>query len=227
MSFHHIHRRGRPADGQPEGGRPADGLLPDGRTGWRTGVSAAIPTATGLAFDTLVATRSGPVPAGGLRPGDAILTRDNGYRPLIWAGHGRRGATGGALRRTVAIAPGTLGAGVPARRLRLASGHGLLVDASALLPLLGTCEALAPAASRGRLLRARPPGGFVQILLETHELILAEGAWVESLSPEAALRVFPRRAAALADPPEERPLRPWLLPAGAALPAPARPLRVA
>lgn len=188
--------------------------------------------ATGLAPAVLVATRSGPVPAGRLRPGDAILTRDNGYRPLLWAGHGRRGATGGAGRQAVAIAPGALGPGIPERTLVLATGHGILVDATPLLAVFGTAEALIPAAARGAVQRARPPGGFVQILLGAHDLILADGAWVESLAPKAAFRAFPRRALALADrllAGAGVPLRPRILPADLALAAPSvvRPLRTA
>ncbi|WP_413873202.1 Hint domain-containing protein [Albidovulum sp.] len=204
------------------------------RAGMRVAAEGAAggTAASGLAPTVLVATRSGPVPAGRLQPGDAILTRDNGYRPLVWAGQGRRGATSAAARQVVAIAPGALGPGIPERTLLLASGHGVLVDATPLLAVFGTAEALIPAAARGVALRARPPGGFVQILLGAHDLILADGAWVESLAPEAAFRAFPRRALALADrllAAAGAPLRPRILPADLALapPAAVRPLRIA
>ena len=60
----------------------------------------------------------------------------------------------------------------------------------------------------------------------------ADGAWVESLPPEAAFRVFPRRALALADrllAGAGTALRPRIRPADLTLPAPlvVRPLRVA
>lgn len=213
MGVHGINRRGN-------AGQPA-------RAGADAGAAGC-----GLAPTVLVATRSGPVPAGGLRPGDAVLTRDNGYRPLLWAGHGRRGAAGGAARQAVAIAPGALGPGIPERTLLVAAGQGVLVDATPLLPVFGTAEALLPAAARGTVQRARPPGGFVQVLLDAHDLILADGAWVESLPPEAAFRVFPRRALALADrllAGAGTALRPRIRPADLTLPAPSvvRPLRVA
>jgi hypothetical protein len=204
------------------------------RAGMRVAAAGAAggTAATGLASTVLVATRSGPVPAGRLRPGDAVLTRDNGYRPLVWAGHGRRGAASGAARQAVAIAPGALGPGIPDRTLLLAAGHGVLVDATALLAVFGTAEALIPASARGAVQRARPPGGFVQVLLGAHDLILADGTWIESLAPEAAFRAFPRRALALADrllAGSGAPLRPRILPADLALaPPPAvRPLRIA
>lgn len=198
MSFHAnigAGRRGATAGGAGGGGAVAGGLAPD----------------------TLVATRSGPVPAGRLRPGDAILTRDRGYRPLLWAGHGRGRASGGAA----VIPPDALGPGLPCRMLRLAPGHALLVDARALLPLLGTAEALAPAAALGRVQSGRPSGGFVHLLLATHELILAEGAWIESLPPLAAFRVFPSRALGWADRLLAEPqaaLRPRIAPPDLSLP---------
>ncbi len=200
-----------------------------GRTGGRMGDGPAGPAAIGIAAAALVATLAGPVPAGSLRPGDAILTRDGGYLPLLWAGHGRRGATGGPGRRPVALLPDALGPALPQRPLWLGAGHGVLVDATALAATLGTAEALAPA---GALAwpdgpRGRPPGGIVHILLETHALILVEGAWVESLSPAAALAILPRRAAALADRPGAgQPLRPWIA-RMAVDAAPAGPRRVA
>lgn len=203
MSFH----------GNIGGRRPAGTAAGSGGDG---------PDVCGLAPDTLVATRSGPVPAGRLRPGDAVLTRDRGYLPLLWAGQGR----GRASRGTAVIAPDALGPGLPCRTLRLAPGHGLLVDARTHLPVLATAEALAPAASLGQVGLGKPPGGFVQVLLATHELILADGAWVESLQPLAALRLFPRRALGWTDRlrvETQPPLRPRIEPRDLALPVPAIP----
>lgn len=175
-------------------------------------------TQGGLAPDTLIATRGGPVPAARLRPGMPILTRDSGYRPLLWAGPGRRCGPADC----VAIAPGAFGPGLPEGTLRLAAGHGMLADATPLLATLATVEALVPAAAFGQPLSARPPGGFIQILLDAHELILADGAWVESLGTEAAFDVFPRRALDFADrllAHAGRPVRPRIDPAALAAPA--------
>lgn len=181
-----------------------------------TAGQARAPCGIGLLQTVQVATARGPVPAGKLRPGDAILTRDSGYRPLVWCGPGRRGAAGRSGRGLITIAPDRLGPGQPARCIGLAPGHGLLVDAAHLLPVLGTREGLAAAAFFGERVAGRPPGGFVHLLLDRHELINADGAWVESLAPEAAFRVFPRRSMALADrllAASGAPLRPWIEPA--------------
>ncbi|MFN6952306.1 MAG: Hint domain-containing protein [Albidovulum sp.] len=141
----------------------------------------------GLAPDTRVATRLGPLPAARLLPGAEILTRDRGYCPLLWAGHGRGPNTGEA----VMIPQGALGAGRPGRALWLAPLQGVLLNVPAFAPALGTAEALAPASAlmSGRSVKLR--GGFMQVVLPTHELILAEGAWIESLAPTQASTVIP------------------------------------
>lgn len=176
----------------------------------------------GLAPNTRVATRLGPLPAARLVPGAEILTRDRGYCPLLWAGYGRGTNAGEA----VIIPQGALGAGRPGRALRLAPVQGVLLDVPALAPALGTAEALAPASALapGRSVKHR--GGFVQVVLPTHELILAEGAWIESLAPTKAFTVIPGYAQGWGeqfDETAQTPLRPQIDRSDLALLVPAFP----
>ena len=56
---------------------------------------------------TRIATSRGPVPVEDLRPGDRVLTMDEGYRPLVWTGRTTRLAYG--KMAPVRIAAGALG----------------------------------------------------------------------------------------------------------------------
>lgn len=178
----------------------------------------------GLAPATLIATLSGPVPLEWLRPGDGILTRDHGYRPLLWIGQGKR-TVGAGPQGVVAIEAGHFGPGQPDQCLRLAPDHGILLGDVAFLASHGTAEVLAPAAALGRSAPSRPLGGLYHLVLGGHELVLANGIWVESLPAEAAFRLFPRRAVALCEDLLDdfaHPLRPRI---GAGELEPARPVR--
>lgn len=164
--------------------------------GARAGKAAGV--RLGLGPATLIATRGGPVPLEWLRPGDRILTRDNGYRPLLWIGRGRRLA-GAGPQGVVAIEAGRFGPGMPDQCLRLAPDHGILIADTAFLASHGTTEVLAPAASVTLSVPSRPLGGLFHLALARHELVLANGIWVESLPAEAAIRLFPRRAVSLCE----------------------------
>ncbi len=204
------------ADGPAEGVTPLPGLRRRAK---------ATPVRLGLAPATVIATQAGPVPLEWLRPGDRILTRDSGYRPLLWIGQGRRAKGGEGAQSVIAIEPGQFGPGQPDQSLRLAPDHGILVDGTAFLPTLGTAEALAPALSLSRSAPTRPLGGLFHLVLAGHELILANGIWVESLPADAAFRLFPRRSVALCEDllaDIANPLRPRIRPDDV---APARPVR--
>lgn len=158
----------------------------------------AAPVRLGLAPATLIATKAGAVPLEWLRPGDSILTRDNGYRTLLWIGQGRRVA-GTGPQAVVAIEADRFGPGQPDQGLRLAPDHGILVSGAAFLSVHGTAEVLAPASALTGAGPTRPLGGLFHLVLAGHDLVLANGLWVESLPAEAAFRLFPRRAVALCE----------------------------
>lgn len=171
----HHERQPEPADGKDCTRVGADAAA------WLPCLSAAAEVATG----------EGLVPAGWLRPGDLVLTRDSGLQPILWIGRCRL-TRAEALARTEAwpvhLAPGALGHGAPPAPLTVAPAHRLLVRGAELQQHLGLIEAFAAA----RDLAGRPgvevvaphgPLDLYLILLDRHEAIVAGGLWVESLHP--------------------------------------------
>ena len=138
---------------------------------------------------TLIATPCGPAPVETIRPGDRVLTRDRGYRPVCWVGQtrvsGRRLATAERLR-PIRIAAGALAPGVPARDLVVSPQHRMLLTGPDIERRFGMAEVLAAAkhlVGRPGIEAVLPEGGltYVHLLLDTHEVLLADGAWSESL----------------------------------------------
>ncbi|MCX7890256.1 MAG: Hint domain-containing protein [Rhodobacteraceae bacterium] len=183
----------------------------------------------GLPAGTRIDTIEGPLAAGMLRPGHLVMTRDAGYRPVRWAGTLAGAQAPGAGIRMAVIAAGAFGPGCPQRDLALPAGHRLLVAGPAVEAAAGESEALAAAgdlegvtgAVRAGDAAAAEAGAPVLILLDTHEVIRAEGLWCESGRPEAgalALLEEDGRTSLLAAFPELG------LPGGDAAFRPARPV---
>lgn len=135
---------------------------------------------------TLIGTAQGPIPVEALKPGDLVQTRDNGLRPIRWIGSravGGHELTINPVLRPVHIAPGTFG---NARSLRLSPQHAIALEA----PEQKSAAVLVRA---GHLARMR--GGSVRVahgvqhvtyfhvLLESHDLIMADGVACESFYP--------------------------------------------
>ena len=143
---------------------------------------------------TLIDTLDGPVAVEDLTPGDLILTRDSGYRPLRWIG--RRDLTAVEVALSPALAPvliraGALGPGCPARDMRVSPQHRMLVTGAGTDLVAGEAEVLAAALHLvGRAGIARVPGGsvsYIHLLFDDHEIVRADGAWSESFQPGAAV----------------------------------------
>ncbi|MEZ5772494.1 MAG: Hint domain-containing protein [Defluviimonas denitrificans] len=80
---------------------------------------------------TPIATPRGPVMAEDLRPGDTVITRDNGLRRIIWTD--RRTVDYAALQaaphlRPVLLRRGSLGDGLPATDMMVAPNQRILVE---------------------------------------------------------------------------------------------------
>ncbi|WP_417207255.1 Hint domain-containing protein [Antarctobacter sp.] len=136
----------------------------------------------GLPGGARIKTLRGERRASELRPGDPVLTRDNGYQPLRWTG---RIVPGPVPGMTIRIRKGALGRGVPDRVLLVAPGQRFLVGGARLRHLLGLAEATVTATQltglKGVSALSDRPTAFVQLLFDRHELLLAEGAWTDSL----------------------------------------------
>jgi len=125
-----------------------------------------------------VITSAGPVCAGSLRPDMRVQTLDNGLQPLRWVLRQRRSGTGAAA--PFRIGRGVLGNG---RALWLSAQHRVLVGPAQGLPT----ETLVPVKGLAHLpgISQRPCAEivYVHLLCDRHEIVLAEGAAVETLLP--------------------------------------------
>jgi hypothetical protein len=134
---------------------------------------------------SLIATPDGSVPVEALRPGDHVLTGDGSARPVRWAGCSRDPA-GFGPGRAVRIRAGALGPGLPARDLTVSRQHRIMVDSPALRRMFGLRRALVPAHALTALAGVempRPDGPIAwhHLLLDTHDVVLANGLPCESL----------------------------------------------
>ncbi|MCZ7676945.1 MAG: Hint domain-containing protein [Roseovarius sp.] len=134
---------------------------------------------------TLITTRAGKRPVEALRPGDRILTRDRGFQPLLWRGMRLADLPRlDARARPVLIRAGAPGPGQPERDLIVSPRHHLLSTDPGLLRDTGEPEVLVEA----QALIGRPGIGqvaparmvYAHLLMEQHEIILAENCWTES-----------------------------------------------
>jgi hypothetical protein len=131
---------------------------------------------------TLILTDRGEVAIEDLSEGDLLVTRFGGLRPIRWIGrqslHGQR-AMG---QEAILFMPGSLGAGMPRRPLRVSPGHSMLV---------GETLVLASDLVNGVTVTREAPRDaweYVQVEFDSHDLILAEGAWSESFADVGTFR---------------------------------------
>lgn len=201
-------------DGEPMGVALAKGrICADDRVTLLNGLSAVDPAPQEhqgvlcFAAGTLIATPGGPKRVETLRPGALVSTRDNGPRPLIWTG--RREvlfARGDNRFRPILFRPGSLGAGLPKRDLTVSPHHHLVVSGSDVEAASGDADVLAPAGALADLRGARQMLGkrritYVHLLLDSHEILLAEGVEAESLypNPKALAAMTDRQRSAIFD----------------------------
>ena len=129
------------------------------------------------AAGTRIRTPTGDVPIETLREGDQVLTACGAARPVRWVGrrsYAGRFLLGNRARLPIRFAAGSLGDGVPERDLLVSPEHGMAIDdwltpASALLNGATITQAAAMEAVH-----------YVHVELDSHDLLLAEGAPSES-----------------------------------------------
>lgn len=158
-----------------------------------------------LAAGTRIALPLGSAAVEDLRPGDRVLTLDDGAQPVLWVGRRQtRFGHGRHAHRPVLIRSGAMGGGLPSADLRLSPQHRLLVQgpparrfaAGALAKAKGLCGR--PGIAQEDACTAVD---YLQVLLPRHGLMIANGLPAESFLPRAfALSCLGRadRAAILA-----------------------------
>jgi hypothetical protein len=128
-----------------------------------------------------------------------VLTRDNGFQPILWIG--RTKLTPAHFEKfpndaPICIPAGALDVETPTHDLHLTEDHRVLVHSALAEMLFFSSEVLAPAKAwmdQGVAHAQKPdhPITLTYILCENHQIISAQGAWVESMftGPETLARM--------------------------------------
>ena len=131
---------------------------------------------------TRILTPRGPRPVEDLRPGDLVITRDNGPQPLRWAG--RRTVAGKGDFAPIRFDTGALG---NTRPLLVSPQHRMLHRSSMAALYFNSPEVLLSAKhmiNGGSITQADCDSvTYLHLLFDRHEIIFAEGAPSESFHP--------------------------------------------
>ncbi|WP_040604292.1 Hint domain-containing protein [Sagittula stellata] len=139
-----------------------------------------------------------------LRPGDLIVTRDDGPQPLRWIGESRRLARG--KMAPVRLAPHTLPTDPSLRDPRpllVSPQHRLLIEGFEAELLFGEDEVFAAAThlvgTQGVTRQEGQEVTYIHLALDRHQVIWAEGVASESffIGPQALLGLAPDQRAGL------------------------------
>lgn len=139
---------------------------------------------------TMIATPQGERPIEDLKPGDRVITRDNGIQEICWAGS--RGVKGAELDtnpklKPVRIAKGALGGGLPEHDMWLSPNHRVLVANDRTALYFEENEVLVAAkhltALEGIDIMSPRWATYIHVMFEQHEVILSNGSWTESFQP--------------------------------------------
>ena len=164
-------------------------------------VTGTVVPSSALCFcaGTQIMTPDGSVPIERLRIGDLVLTRTGEDRPLVWVGVGQvlatRGRRGPAT--PVIVRSGALADNVPYRDLRITKGHALFVD-DVLIPV----EFLVNHRSILWDDQAQEVTVY-HIELETHDVLIADGAPAESYRDDGNRWLFQNANSGWGLPPQE------------------------
>jgi len=142
---------------------------------------------------TLIDTPDGPRRVEDLRPGDLVLTADDGPQPVRWVGQRRvawHEMARDARLRPVTIVAGAFGPGLPQRDLAVSRQHRILRSGWACELHFALPEVLVPAHRlvNGRTVRLDLPQAdvtYVHFLCDRHQIVTAEGLASESFYPSA------------------------------------------
>jgi hypothetical protein len=133
---------------------------------------------------TLIATPKGEKPIEYLKPGDLVLTRDNGVQDIRWIGSRHLGwQTLGANPhlKPVVIRWGALDWGAPAHDLFVSPNHRILVRDENGDEVLAAAKQLV---GNDGIEEVDAMGvTYFHLMFERHEVILSDGMWTESFQP--------------------------------------------
>ncbi|MEZ5716039.1 MAG: Hint domain-containing protein [Paracoccaceae bacterium] len=145
---------------------------------------------------TLIATPDGERPVEDLRPGDLVLTRDDGPQPLGWVG--RSDVPGIGTLAPVRLDPSITGARRP---LTVSPQHRMLIEDWRAELLFGEPEVFVAATHmldfEGAETVPQARVSYIHLMLDRHQVIYAEGVPTESFHlAEQGLKALPPAAQA-------------------------------
>ena len=126
-----------------------------------------------------------------LTRGDRVVTRDNGLKRIMWVGHKTfdyRDLSEIDTLQPILVQRDAFGEGVPARDMIVSPEHRFMVGPEVSPLMGGDDEALVAARHLVDHQRVRPASmlgvSYIHIMMNAHEVILANGSWTESFHPE-------------------------------------------
>ena len=147
-----------------------------------TSTQYELPPVPCFAAGTMIFTAQGARAVEALQPGDLVLTRDSGMRPVRWVGQVT--VDGRGRFAPIRFMPGAHG---NSSALLVSPNHRMLVTGWKAEMYFGEHEILIPAKNlvNGDTICTAPCEWvtYVHILMDRHEVIYAEGAATESLHP--------------------------------------------
>lgn len=138
-----------------------------------------------------VRTEDGDVAVYKVKPGDKVLTRDNGYQSVAWVGMRKLNSSHlveNCELELIHIEPGALAENMPEKDVWVTPAQSFLMTPNSHWKGLGVSELLVRAADLTTLEGVNRDQvnkiGLVQILFDSHEVIMVNGAWTSSLRPD-------------------------------------------
>lgn len=155
------------------------------------GIESNNPSVAYVCFgpETRIETPTGPRRIEDLKPGDEVLTLDNGPQTLLWIGKRDVALDGGRDAQTPILFPrDTLAPGFPNRDLILSPQHRVMVSSDKNDDVTGGDKVFAPARALAKRPGVRRMNGrksitYYSLMTERHEVLFANGVPAESFYP--------------------------------------------
>jgi len=139
---------------------------------------------------TLIATAKGQIRVEDLKPGDRVITRDNGLQEIAWVGQKhltQKDFVTNPELKPVLIKAGSLGENMPERDIMVSPNHRMLIADKGASMYFDEPEVLVAAkhfvGKDGISHVDVSQTSYIHFMFERHEVVLSDGTWTESFYP--------------------------------------------